>query len=299
MQRQLEELQIRFENTVARAIASLRRYYVLDLLLDTFDSFNNNLMGFLAASLSYYALLALFPLLLLMIGIAPLFVSDADAVTSVLNVAQDYLPGMEDEVRAVLGQVAEARGPATIIGILTLIWSASGVFDVLQRSFDRAWRVSQPRAFWLQRLFSIGVIGLLGAFFFASAFLSAFSEAVIFGLLGNTGIARVVRWGGGTLGALFAFVAFLILYKTFPHAKVEWKDALVAAIVATVLWHAAKYLYEWYLLRFARFNLVYGSVGAVIGLLLWGYISATIVLLCAELSATRAHKRAAALLREL
>jgi YihY family inner membrane protein len=146
----------------------------------------------------------------------------------------------------------------------------------------------------------VAVIGLLGAFFFASAFLSAFSETVVFTLLGQTTVAReVVTWGGSLAGAMFAFVAFIILYKTFPHAKVEWRDALLAAVVATLLWHTAKYVYELYLVHFARFNLVYGSVGAVIGLLLWGYISATIVLFCAELSAARAHKRERARLQEL
>jgi membrane protein len=101
----------------------------------------------------------------------------------------------------------------------------------------------------------------------------------------------VVTWGGGLLGGALAFIAFTILYKSFPHAQVKWRDALLAALLAALAWHTAKYLYELYLVHFARFNLVYGSVGAVIGLLLWGYISASIVLFCAELAAMRAYKR--------
>lgn len=287
MQRWLENLQIRFDETVARWDKSLRRFSLFALVLDTFAAFSANNMTMLAAALSYYALLALFPLLLLLIALAPLFISQSEALDTVLDVAHEYLPGAEATLRVVLQQVIDERGPATLVGVLTLIWSASGVFDVLQLSFDRAWRVAQPRAFWLQRLFSIGVIAVLGLFFLVSVIASTFSETMLVQLFGETNVAReLVTWGGSTLGAILAFVAFLMLYKTFPYTYVRWRHALIGAIVAAVLWQSAKYLYELYIVHFARFNLVYGSVGAIIGLLLWGYISATVVLLGAQLAAT-------------
>lgn len=286
MQHWLEDFQTRFPLTVARWDKSLRRFSVFALLLDTFDAFNSNNLTMLAASLSYYALLAIFPLLLLLISIAPLFISEADAFDSVLRVAREYVPGAETALRGVLQQVVDERGSATVVGLVTLIWSASGVFDVLQVSFNRAWRVTQPRAFWLQRLFSIAVIGMLGIFFLVSMIASSFSEMLLTSALGKTIGPRELAIGGGrVVGALLAFIAFALLYKTFPHAVVRWKHALLGALVAAVLWQTAKYLYELYIVHFARFNLVYGSVGAIIGLLLWGYISASIVLLGGQLTA--------------
>lgn len=287
MARPLEKLQIRVDETVARWSKSLRRFSVFALLLDTIDAFNANGLSMLAASLSYYSLLAIFPLLLLLISIAPLFISSEDAFEVVLELARQYVPGAEAALRGVLQQVIDERGSATVVGILALIWSASGVFDVLQVSFNRAWRVAQPRSFWLQRLFSIAVIGVMGVFFLAAVIASAFSESLVFGFYGDwRGARELVTWGGSVVGAFIAFSAFTMLYKTFPHAQVRWKHALLGGLVAAVLWQSAKYLYELYLVHFARFSLIYGSVGAIIGLLLWGYISATIVLLGGQLAAT-------------
>lgn len=286
MQRWLERVQTGYAQTVARWDKSLRRFSVFALLLDTIDVYNANNLTMLAASLSYYALLAIFPLLLLLISVAPVFISESEAFDAVLRVARGYLPGAEAALRGVLQQVIDERGSATLVGIVTLVWSASGVFDVLQVSFNRAWRVTQPRAFWLQRLFSIAVIGVLGVFFLVSVIASSFSETLLIGLFGETNGAReLVKWGGSTLGAFLAFSAFALLYKTFPNAHVRWKHALLGALVAAILWQTAKYLYELYIVHYARFNLVYGSVGAIIGLLLWGYLSASIVLLGAQLTA--------------
>lgn len=291
MRRQLELLQLRVDETVARWEKSLRRFSLLALLLDAGQAFSADGMSFLAASLSYYALLALFPLLLLLIAFASLFISETDALAAVMRVARDYLPGVEMELQRVLRQVVDARGSATIIGLLTLLWSASGVFDVLQHALNRAWHVPVPRAFWLQRLVSIGVIALLGLFFLASVIVSSFSTALALALFGETVAAlQVIGWLGSIVGLAFAFIAFAILYKTFPNVRVSWSVAWRGALVAAVLWQVAKFLYEFYLVYLARFNLVYGSVGAIIGLLLWGYISASIVLFCAELSAVMSKR---------
>ena len=81
--------------TVARWDKSLRRFSVFALALDTFDAFNRNNLTMLAASLSYYALLTLFPLLLLLISVAPFFISEGDALDTVFKVAHEYLPGAE------------------------------------------------------------------------------------------------------------------------------------------------------------------------------------------------------------
>lgn len=295
MRRQLELLQLRVDETVARWEKSLRRFSLLALLLDAGQAFSTDGMSFLSASLSYYALLALFPLLLLLIALASYFISETDALAAVLRVARDYLPGVETELQRVLRQVVDARGSATMIGLLTLLWSASGVFDVLQHALNRAWRVPEPRAFWLQRLVSIGVIAVLGLFFLASVIVSSFSETLVLALFGETvGAHQAIRWLGSIVGLAFAFIAFAILYKTFPNARVSWSVAWRGALVAAVLWQVAKFLYEFYLVYLARFNLVYGSVGAIIGLLLWGYISATIVLFCAELSAAMSRREQSA-----
>lgn len=272
--------------TVARTNASLRRFYLADVLLDTVDAFNQNQMSLLAASLSYYALLALFPLLLVLVGLASFFITEQAALETVMRFAGQYLPGVEAQVRAILDQVVNLRGTATLIGLLTLLWSASGVLDVLQQALNRAWRVPVPRAFWLQRLFSIAVIGLLGLLFLASVLISSATLDLLGGLAGDSfDIAQWHREAVNWVGFLLSVVVIVLLYKFFPHARVAWRAALAAGVTAALLWHAAKIGYAVYLGYFSRLNFVYGSLAAVIGLMLWGYLSAAIILFGAELAA--------------
>ena len=158
-------------------------------------------------------------------------------------------------------QVIDERGSATLIGIVTLIWSASGVFDVLQVSFDRTWHVSRPPAFWLQRLFSIAVIRRPGLVLFGERHcLILFPDARPWNAWSHKCGKRTGDMGWECVGGNLAFIAFLMLYKTFPHADVKWKHAFLGGLVAAVLWQTAKYL-QLYLVHFPRFNLVYGSGG--------------------------------------
>lgn len=294
MRQRIERLQVRTAETVARTETSLRRFYLVDVLLDSINAFNQNQMSLLAASLSYYALLALFPLLLVLVGVASFFIDQNLAMNTVMRFAGQYLPGVEPQVRAILEQVVDLRGTATLIGLVTLLWSASGVLDVLQQALNRAWRVPVPRAFWLQRLFSIAVIGILGLFFLASVLVSSATLDLLsrfFG--GGLDIAEWRREAVNWAGFALSVPVIVLLYKFFPHARVAWRAALAAGVTAALLWHLAKFGYAVYLDYFSRLNFVYGSLAAVIGLMLWGYVSAAIILFGAELAARvgRGEKR--------
>ena len=187
--------------------------------------------------------------------------------------------------------IPRQRGAATFVGFITLVWAASGVFDVLQHALDRAWRVPHGRALWLQRLLSLGFVGLLGFLFLVSASTALASQEFVLQVFGVSPLAHdLVRWFSALTGFVLAWIAFTILYKVIPLVTVAWSVALRGGLVAAVLWQAAKVAYEIYLNFFAQFSLVYGSVGAVIGLLLWGYISAMVLLYGGELAAAL-HER--------
>jgi YihY family inner membrane protein len=292
MFKRIEALQIRLEETVARWNRSLRRFSVLDVLFNTLDAFAQDQMALLAASLSYYALLALFPLLLVLISLASFFVSETAALEMLMRYVEGFFPGVQQEVQRILHQVIQLRGSATVFGILALLWSASGVFDVLQQALNRAWRAPVARAFWLQRVYSVAVVGILGTLFLISIAASAFSTDLVRSVLAAGPRAQTLwRDVSNLLSLGFSFIAYAFLYKLFPHVRVSWRAALLAAGAAALLWQMAKFAYVVYLDYFARFNLVYGSLGAIIGLLFWGYISAVILLFGAELSACLGRAR--------
>lgn len=291
MRRWLEQLQIRFEETVARVERALRRFSLGALLLDAWAAFERDGMNLFAAALAYYSLLSLFPLLLLLISLVTFFISADGALEIVIQSARTYVPGAERELQGILSAVIEQRGPATFIGFVTLFWAASGVFDVLQHALDRAWRVPHARALWLQRLLSLGFVGLLGFLFLVSASTALASQEFVLEVFGVSRLAHdLVRWFSALTGFGAALIAFTMLYKVIPLVRVSWSVALRGAVVAALLWQAAKAVYEVYLNFFAQFSLVYGSVGAVIGLLLWGYISAMVLLYGGELAAAL-HER--------
>lgn len=283
MSNPIERLAAAATTTGSRLDTALRRVPALRVLLDTLDAFGRDHMSLFAASLSYYALLALFPLLLMLIALASPLLTGENVVRTVVRVAGEALPGTATEIESILRGIVEARGPATIIGLLALMWSASGVFDVVQTALNRAWRVPQPRAFLQQRLLSVLVIAVLGGLFIVGLFVSALAGQVLRPALEMT--SDLVPILSVVTGFSASFVAFTLLYKFFPHARIRWREAVAGALLAALLWELARNVYGLYLIRFARFNLVYGSVGAVIGLLLWGYLSAVILLFGAELSA--------------
>ncbi len=264
-----------------------RRIAALAVVLDAWAAYNRHEMGMLAAALGYYFLLALFPLLLLLIAIASPFFTSEELIRNAVRFVGNYFPTAAGELRTILREVINARGPVSIIAALGLLWSASGVFDLVQRGLNRAWQVTQPRPLWRQRLVSIATVIAIGVLFGLSFAASALARAGVQYRVdfGSTRI-EVVSLG---LTTILNFFLFAVIYKFFPFARVAWRQVWASALVASVLWEVAKYIFVWYLLNFARLNLVYGSVGAIIALLVWGYITATILLFGAELSALEAR----------
>ena len=99
------------------------------------------------------------------------------------------------------------------------------------------------------------------------------------------GTDRLVSWLATLVPALLSIVAFILMYRTMPRAQVRWRDVWLGGLIAGLLWEASQQLFFWYLANLATYNVIYGSVGAIIAFLLWAYLSAQIFLLGAEFTA--------------
>ncbi len=265
-----------------------RRLPPLAVLLDAWNAYRQDEMPLLAAALSYYSLLSHFPLLLLLIVAASPFLAEERVVNETLRFVQGVVPTGGAELRRVLTQVLDARGPATLVGALGLVWSASGAFDVMQRAMNRIWRVPRPRPFWAQRLVSLGVIlGLVILFGGSLAISAATRSSLAFRPLRSPAIAQLI---GVVASIALNLALFAIVYRVFPNAPIHFGQIVGGALVAGVLWEIAKLIFVWYLTSFAHLNLVYGSVGAIIAILTWGYITAVILFFGAELSAAQSRR---------
>lgn len=269
---------------------------VLFLGYDTLQNYGQHRGSETAAALAYYSLFALFPLILFVLAFLGYILGGAARQEQIIGAITDRIPGSRALIESTVSQVIKARGPVTVIALVTLLWSASGVFAMLANGVNRAWCTGCGRPFWEERLVGIGLALLIGVLIFVAILTSGlmqfahqFGDALfpprIAGIFANLDLAGIV------FGILLNTMAFFVIYKFLPTVRVPWQAALLSAVCAGTVWEAAKYIFAWYLAAFAaqNFTMVYGSLGAVLALLLWIYFSAVILLLGAELGATYAQ----------
>ncbi|MGQ9626246.1 MAG: YihY/virulence factor BrkB family protein [Anaerolineae bacterium] len=238
-----------------------------------------------AAAIAYYALISFFPLLLILIVAASYFLERAEAKEEVMRLVAVYIPTSEELVRANIEQVLRARGAVGVLAMLGFLWSASVVFSSLERALNRVWEVRVMRPFWRRRLLAVSMIAGLGALFLLSV-----ASTALFDLFRHLRLPfHLDGWMWGLLTASLPIflnvLIFSLLYKILPYRLVGWSEALPGALLAGLSWEGVKKLFTSYLIRVVPYNLVYGSLGAVIALLIWFYITAFVLLLGAEFSA--------------
>lgn len=249
---------------------------------------------------AYSALLSLFPVLTTIAAI--LVQMQARPVLRVIEnfLAQVAPPGTED---LFLSRFAEAgRRPASllVVAVLLSLYAASGVMLSLIEGFNGVYHVPVNRNFLRNR----GVAALL----VFSAALPAIGASVVilfgnrteewalYGLSGipatqplTTGVllaGRVVKYA---VSSATVIIVTLLLYKLGPNRPQRWRDLWPGAIVATVLWFLATLGFAWYVRNMAGYNVMYGSVGAVIALIVWMYLLAVISLYGCAFNAAREH----------
>jgi membrane protein len=246
-----------------------------------------------AASIAYFAFFSLFPLLLGLIAIAGFFLSGMDLRETLDAFLVDALPGSADLVGDILDSVVRLRGPAGLLSVFTLLWSASSAFGALSRAVNEAWGVHAGDPFYVSKLRYVGMCLAVGALFLGSAVLTATVEIFVnldLDVLQRLGVSRLfARIGGYVASFAFLFSMFALLYKVMPRTHTSWNDVWPGALLAAVLLEMAKLIFVGYLENVANFEAVYGSLSSVIVLMLWLYVSAWIVILGAEFIYVRAH----------
>jgi membrane protein len=248
-----------------------------------------------AASIAYYALLSLFPFLLLALSvIASLTSSDADRA-AVLRFVVDYFPRQFDFVTRQLQAMQENPLRLTIAGTLLMTWAAMGVFGAVTSAINHAWGVEKQPSYLKHKLISfvmLAAAGLLLAVGLLLVTATSITEAGWFAavLARAPGLevlrSLAVRWAT-TL--TFIFVVGLIFYFV-PNARVRFRDVWVGAILTGLLWRGALAGFSFYVRDMSRFS-VHGSIAAVVVFLLWVYICAVILLYGAEMTAAYARLR--------
>jgi YihY family inner membrane protein len=254
--------------------------------------FSNDLTH--SAAIAYYALLSLFPFLLLMVSLFGTLAADDTARAEVLSFIFRYFPTRFDFLVQQLDAFRQHPVGLSVTGALGLVWGSLGVFGALTSAINEAWGVTKPRGFWKHRLASfllfLAATGamLLGLFLVSASHIV--SSNVGFDLSNVWWIAFIRSLALQYLATILFIVAVGLLYYLVPNERARFRDVWVGAIFTGVLWRGGFELFSWMTSRNAQLQVVNGSIAVVVLFLMWVYVSSVILMYGVEFTA--AHYRA-------
>jgi membrane protein len=279
-------------------VKALHARNILSLFKQTISEWNEDKAPTLAASLSYYTVFSVAPLLVIAVGVAGLVFGE-EAVRGQLHGELQGLVG-DSGAEVIEQMMVSARKPstgilATGLGLLALVFGATGVFVQLQDALNHIWHVKPaPRNGLLNlvriRFLSFAMVLVIGFLLLVSLVVSA-ALAAVGAYLGNVFPGWQVLWQGLNLLISFAAITvlFAMIYKILPDTHVAWKDVWFGAAVTSLLFSLGKFAIGLYLGRSSVAS-AYGAAGSLVIVLLWVYYSAQILFLGAEFTQVFARR---------
>jgi membrane protein len=249
-----------------------------------------------AASIAYYGLLSLFPILLLGFALLGGATADADSRNAVVSFILQYFPSQFDFITRQLDEFRTHSVSLGVTGTIALIWGAVGVFGAISTAVNYAWGVDKQRSFWKHKLYSflmlaIAELVLLVALLLVSATEVA-SASWFAGVLARFPGLLVLRSFTVRYATTLLFILVVgLVYYFVPNAKVRFRDVWIGALVTGLLWKGALEGFSWYVRDMSRFTRVNGSIAVVVVFLVWVYVQAVIFLYGVEFTAAFARLR--------
>ena len=269
------------------------------LLKQAFESWNEDKAARLAAALSFYAVFAIAPVLIIAVAVAGQVLGSVQVQTQLLNQLTATIgPQGADLIQSML---ENARKPtdslvASILAIVTLILGAAGAFGQLQDALNTIWEVRARTGSAIRRLLAekflsfLMVMGLglvLLASLITSTALSALNTPIGSPTTSMTDILGIINLFG-SFGVIT--LVFAVILKVIPDVHIRWSDVWPGALLTAVLFTLGKYAIGWYLAH-SSVGSTYGAAGSLVIILLWIYYSAQIFLLGAEFTKMYARHR--------
>jgi membrane protein len=248
----------------------------------------------LAAQLAYYFFLALFPALLFLIALAGLLPAE-DLIGQVMGRLQGVAPpDVVEIIREQLVQITRS-GSAGILtfGAIAALWSSSAAMVALIEALNRAYDVEEARPWWKQRLTAILLTMGVAAFILVSIVLVVSGPQLAEFLAGQVGLGTAFEWTWKILQwpLVFALVATAIglIYYFAPDVEQDFVWLTPGSLLATFLWLVGSLAFRFYVVNFGSYNETYGSIGGVMVLMLWLYLSGLAIVIGAEMNAEIEH----------
>jgi membrane protein len=260
------------------------------MLAHAVHQFHENDLFTSAAAMSYFGLMTLFPALLLLLGLSNRIPAGAQMISHIVQVYPGSSKFLHETIRSLSAISTEMLITCGVI----VLWAGSWVFAVVERALNRIWG-TLPRTFFHGRALTLAMIGIVGLLLSVSVLVTS----VLVGLQEMAGRLsprqlenyRLLASAGSVfwqvifalVSLLVTFALFAIVYRFMPNARVTVGDTIPGALIGSLLWEAAKYIFAWSL-NYFHYDQIYGSVGAVVAVLTWGYVSSLILLFGAQLT---------------
>ncbi len=245
----------------------------------------------ISASIAYHSLLAIFPLLLLLLGLSGLYIRRFELSGNLSVVLQRYLPVRTDIIMQNLVGISRAYGRIGLLSFLLLLWSSSGVFVPVEKALNRAWEVGEARSWWKSRMvalemaFVVGCLILIAASFVGVEILFRKRLDILLGPSMHPLVVFLYHVLTAMSSFAVALLTFEILFERLPNRPMRLRQAFPGALLTAILWEAARLLFTVFL-PFFNYRQVYGSIGVMVSLMTWAYISSAVMLFGAQVSRT-------------
>jgi membrane protein len=270
-------------------IKSIASWKIVVLLKKTVQEFTTDNCPLLAAAISYYLLLSVFPFLLGLISLSSFFVDKPAIQEQVFRAFQYLIPVSQDFILNIINSVIDARGAIGIIAVVLLLFGCLAFFNAIRKSLNTSWGIHKSSSLIRSQLTNfVMILGAVLLLFVSLAVTVVLNFSALFlSTIGAQPLTNLVLLHLliVMIDIVLAFLVFLISYKFVPERRIRWRDVWGGALAGAVCFEAITILFIMYLNTFNPYNLIYGSLGAVIALLIWAYIVALIFLFFAKISA--------------
>jgi len=260
-----------------------------DILRDTMKNYVNNGNTNQAAAISLYGILSFIPLFILTILSANyIFGSHPNIQRELIETFQEFNPYFSESLRDQLGHIEQKKTVLGWVGIISLVWFSAMIFSAIETAMNIIFRSRKNRNYFVSKVLAIAMIPMawtvgivsVGVTYFSTILakqpLLHYKEFLIIPLLHGTVFSYILSY-------LATVAFFTIVYKVIPTVKVSLGSALVGAAIFSALMEIAKHFFTWYISNYTRYNVIFGSLEAVVILVVWVFYVALILLFCAEL----------------
>jgi membrane protein len=263
------------------------------VMVRTVTEFVDDEMSTYASALAYQMLFSLFPFILFLIALIG-FLHLPDFFSWLRLQSELVLPPQAlEQVNPVIDQLQQSKGGLLSVGIVIALYTASAGVRLMMSAMNAAYDVVEGRPVWkrfpLSIVYTVGIAGML----LVAAALMVLGPQVMGWIAAQVGLEdfivtvwTIARW---PVIVILMMVAVALIYYVMPDVKQEFRFITPGSVLAVVVWIMASLGFAFYVKTFANYNAMYGSIGAIIVLLLYFYISAAVLLLGAEMNAVIEH----------